>query len=131
MTESTDIAALPQINYADLPMAANRSAGWAKLRDMGPVVTGEGWYYLTRREDVLAALRNPGLFSSSRDFDDFISPVPLIPLACDPPDHTRYRRILHRFFSLQTLGAVLPSLRASATCTLPRLPLRIKAGAKL
>ena len=114
MTEPTELETLPHITYADLPMAAARSAGWAALRDLGPVVAGEGWYYLTRRDDVLAALRNPGLFSSSRNFDNLISPVPLIPLASDPPDHRRYRRILHPFFSPQTLGALLPSLREQA-----------------
>ena len=45
-------------------MARDRGAGWAKLRDLGPVVHGDGWYYLTRRDDVLAALRDPEVFSS-------------------------------------------------------------------
>jgi cytochrome P450 len=84
------------------------------LRELGPVVTGEGWYYLTRREDVLTALRNPDIFSSTRSFDGAVSPVPLIPLACDPPEHTRYRRILHPFFSPQALGSLMPSLQAQA-----------------
>ena len=38
--------------------------GWKTLRDAGPVVFMNGFYYLTRREDVLAALRNPKVFSS-------------------------------------------------------------------
>ena len=96
-------------------MSHDRGAGWARLRDLGPVVTGEGWYYLTRREDVLAALRNSAVFSSKRQFDDMVSAVPLIPLACDPPEHTRYRRILHPFFSPQALGLVMPALQAQAT----------------
>ncbi|MCT7657516.1 cytochrome P450 [Mycobacterium deserti] len=112
MTDST--AALPHVRYEDLPMSRDRGAGWAKLRGLGPVLQGEGWYYLTRREDVLAALRDPGTFSSRIAYDDMISPVPLVPLGFDPPDHTRYRRILHPFFSPQTLGALLPSLQAQA-----------------
>ncbi len=110
----TECKELPDILYADLPMSHDRGVGWAKLRDLGPVVTGEGWYYVTRREDVLTALRNPDIFSSTRSFDGAVSPVPLIPLACDPPEHTRYRRILHPFFSPQTLGSVLPSLQLQA-----------------
>ncbi|OAN37932.1 cytochrome P450 [Mycolicibacterium iranicum] len=105
---------LPQVLYSDLPMAADRGAGWATLRDMGPVLYGDGWYYLTRREDVLAALRNPEVFSSQIAYDDMISPVPLVPLGFDPPEHTRYRHILHPFFSPQTLGALLPSLQGQA-----------------
>ena len=111
----TDPAAgIPHVLYEDLPMSRDRAAGWSKLRDLGPVLWGEGWYYLTRREDVLAALRDPGTFSSRIGYDDMISPVPLVPLGFDPPQHTRYRRMLHRHFSLQTLNALLPSLQAQA-----------------
>jgi cytochrome P450 len=113
--------ALPHILYDGLPMAGDRGAGWAALRDLGPVVTGDGWYYLTRREDVLAALRDSEAFSSSRAFDTMVSPVPLIPLACDPPDHTRYRRLLHSFFSPQTLGRMLPSMQAQAAEIIERI----------
>ena len=41
-----------------------------------------------------------------------VSPVPMVPLAFDPPEHTRFRRILQPFFSPQTLGAMLPSLQS-------------------
>ena len=102
-------------------MSRDRGAGWAKLRDLGPVLYGEGWYYLTRREDVLAALRDPGVFSSRIAFDEMISPVPLVPLGFDPPEHTRFRRILHPFFSPQTLGSVLPSLQAQAIDIIERI----------
>jgi cytochrome P450 len=95
-------------------MTRDRGAGWATLRELGPVLWGDGWYYLTRRDDVLAALRNPEVFSSRIAYDDMISPVPLVPLGFDPPEHTRFRRILHPFFSPQTLGAMLPSLQAQA-----------------
>lgn len=108
------LSGLPHAIYDDLPMARDRGLGWATLRDLGPVVRGDDWYYLTRREDVLAALRNPEVFSSGIAYDDMISPVPLVPLGFDPPEHTRYRRILHQFFSPQTLAALLPSLQAQA-----------------
>jgi cytochrome P450 len=114
MTESHNPLGLPQVLYGHLPMSRDRGSGWAKLRDLGPVLYGEGWYYLTRREDVLAALRDPGVFSSRIAYDDMISPVPLVPLGFDPPEHTRYRRILHPFFSPQTLGSISPSLQAQA-----------------
>jgi cytochrome P450 len=114
MTETREAPDLPQVRYGDLPMTRDRGAGWATLRDHGPVLRGDGWYYLTRREDVLDALRNPEVFSSRIAYDDMISPVPLVPLGFDPPEHTRFRRILHPFFSPQTLGAMLPSLQAQA-----------------
>ncbi|OBB43665.1 cytochrome P450 [Mycobacterium sp. 852002-51961_SCH5331710] len=108
----TEALGLTQVRYEDLPMARDRGAGWAKLRDLGPVLYGEGWFYFTRRDDVLAALRDPETFSSRTDYDDMISPVPLVPLGFDPPGHTRYRRLLHPYFSPQTLSALLPSLQA-------------------
>jgi cytochrome P450 len=114
MTEPVDPQQLPQVTYADLPMSYDRGVGWAEVRDAGPVLYGEGWYYLNRREDVIAALRSPDIFSSRRAFDGMISPVPMVPLAFDPPEHTRYRRILHPFFSPQRLEAMLPSLQAQA-----------------
>ncbi|PRC46966.1 cytochrome P450, partial [Mycobacterium sp. ITM-2017-0098] len=114
MTDTQEAPDLPQVLYGDLPMARDRGTGWATLRELGPVLWGDGWYYLTRREDVLDALRNPEIFSSRIAYDDMISPVPLVPLGFDPPEHTRFRRILHPFFSPQTLGALLPSLQTQA-----------------
>ena len=55
---------LPRLEYSELPLAEDRGVGWKALRDAGPVVFMNGHYYLTRREDVLAALRNPKVFSS-------------------------------------------------------------------
>ncbi len=114
MTETFASPELPHILYEDLPMTHDRGAGWAKLRDLGPVVEGDNCFFITRREEILAALRDPEVFSSKTGYDDMISAVPLVPLGFDPPEHTRYRRILHPFFSPQTLGSVLPSLQAQA-----------------
>lgn len=105
---------VPQVLYEDLPMSRDRGEGWSMLRGLGPVLYGDGWYYLTRRDDVLAALRDPAVFSSRIAYDDMISPVPLVPLGFDPPEHTRYRRILHSYFSPQKLNSLLPSLQAQA-----------------
>lgn len=79
------------------------------------MVFGDDSYTLTRREDVLAALRDTDVFSSKSAFDGLGSPLPLVPIAFDPPEHTRFRRILHLFFSLHTLGAMLPSLQQQAS----------------
>jgi cytochrome P450 len=55
---------LPRLDFYSLPMGTDRALGWKTLRDAGPVVFMNGCYHLTRREDVLAALRNPKVFSS-------------------------------------------------------------------
>src|SRR5690606_16801516 len=105
---------VPELHWATLPMAADRGIGWKTLRDAGPVVYMDGWYYLTRRDDVLMALRNPQLLSSQRAFDELGSTLPLVPIAFYPPEHTRYRKILQPFFSPSTLKGMLPSLQRQA-----------------
>lgn len=105
---------LPVLDYASLPMAADRGVGWKVLRDAGPVVFMNGFYYLTRREDVLAALRNPTVFSSRLALQPPGSPLPVVPLAFDPPEHTRYRKILQPYFSPYGLSKSLPVLRRHA-----------------
>jgi cytochrome P450 len=104
---------LPRLEYSQLPMADDRGVGWKTLRDAGPVVFMNGHYYLTRREDVLAALRNPKLFSS-QILQPPGSPLPVVPLAFDPPEHTRYRKILQPFFSPHALSKSRPVLERHA-----------------
>lgn len=104
----------PELSFASLPMAADRGAGWKVLRDAGRVVLVDGIHYLTHRDDVLAALRDPELYSSKKAFDVLGSPLPLVPISFDPPDHTRFRKILQPFFSPHTLKQMLPALQSQA-----------------
>lgn len=106
---------LPRLEYSTLPMGADRGAGWKALRDAGPVVFMNGAYYLTRREDVLAALREANLFSAHLALQPPGSPVPVLPSAFDPPEHTRYRRILQPYFSPEALSKSRPVLQRHAT----------------
>ncbi len=105
---------LPRLEYSALPMAEDRGAGWKSLRDAGPVVFMNGHYYLTRREDVLAALHDPKVFSARLALQPPGSPLPVVPLAFDPPEHTRYRRILEPCFSPQALSESRPLLQRHA-----------------
>jgi hypothetical protein len=108
------IAGIPELEWSTLPMATDRGDGWKVLRDAGAVVSMDGWYYFTRREEVLTALRDPELFSSKKAFDELGSPLPLVPISFDPPEHTRFRKILQPFFSPHTLNDMLPSLQQQA-----------------
>jgi cytochrome P450 len=105
---------LPRLEYSKLPLAEDRGVGWKTLRDAGPVVFMNGFYYLTRREDVLAALRNPKVFSSRLALQPPGYPLPVLPLAFDPPEHTRYRKILQPFFSPHALSKSRPVLERHA-----------------
>ncbi|AKN17118.1 putative cytochrome P450 143 CYP143 [Mycobacterium haemophilum DSM 44634] len=102
---------LPRLEFSTLPMTTDRGAGWKTLRDAGPVVFMNGWYYLTRREDVLSALRDTKAFSSREALQPPGNPLPVLPLAFDPPEHTRYRKILQPYFSPAALNKALPTLR--------------------
>ena len=96
-------------------MAEDRTAAYSFLREAGPVLrTAFGSYLITSAGAAEFALRNPGLFSSQRAFDLVGSPLPLVPIAFDPPEHTRYRRILQPFFSPRGVAAWLPQVRALA-----------------
>jgi cytochrome P450 len=105
---------LPRLDYYSLPMSADRGVGWKTLRDAGPVVFMNGFYYITRREDVLAALRNPKVFSSRLALQPPGYPLPVLPLAFDPPEHTRYRKILQPYFSPHALSKSRPVLERHA-----------------
>lgn len=105
---------LPRLDYYSLPMGADRGVGWKTLRDAGPVVFMNGFYYITRREDVLAALRNPKVFSSRLALQPPGYPLPVVPLAFDPPEHTRYRKILQPYFSPHALSKSRPVLERHA-----------------
>jgi cytochrome P450 len=105
---------LPRLEHSTLPMAADRGVGWKTLRDAGPVVFMNGAYYLTRREDVLAALCQPNLFSAQLALQPPGSPLPVLPSAFDPPEHTRYRKILQPYFSPCTLSKSRPVIERHA-----------------
>jgi cytochrome P450 len=111
----------PQLSFVNLPMAADRGVGWKVLRDAGRVVSVDGIFYLTHRDDVLSALRDPALFSSKKAFDVLGSPLPLVPISFDPPEHTRFRKILQPFFSPHTLKEMLPSLQKQAIDIIERV----------
>lgn len=105
---------LPQLQFSTLPMAADRGVGWKALRDAGPVVFMNGAYYLTRREDVLAALADAKLYSAQLALQPPGSPVPVVPSASDPPEHTRYRKIMQPYFSPHALKKSQPIIQRHA-----------------
>jgi cytochrome P450 len=105
---------VPVLRLDQLPMAEDRTAAYEMLREAGPVIrTRFGALILVDREAAEFALRHPGLFSSRAAFA-VGSPLPLVPIAFDPPEHTRYRRILHPFFSPRGTAAWLPQVRSLA-----------------
>ncbi|NVI90824.1 cytochrome P450 [Actinomadura sp. BRA 177] len=94
-----------------LPMADDRGEGYAVMRAAGPVAQSDAGYLVTTRELGEYVFKNPETFSSKRAFDTLGSPVPLVPIAFDPPDHTRYRRLLQPFFTPRAAAALEQAVR--------------------
>ena len=102
------------VNINELPFAEDRSRAWRELREGGEAVASGEEIVLTSAAAVERAAKNPEHFSSARAFDRLGSPVPLIPIAIDPPDHTRFRRILDPFFGPRKMAERERELRAQA-----------------
>ena len=101
--------------FADLPMADSRTAAYAIVRDAGPIARGRyGSYLISSADAAEFALKHPELFSSRQAFDTVGSPLPMVPIAFDPPEHSRYRRVLQPFFSPRSTASWLPMVRTLA-----------------
>jgi cytochrome P450 len=97
----------------DAPMERDRSLGWRFVRAGGDVFqASDGQWFLTSTEAVDFAHRHPEIFSSAKAFDGLGSPVPLIPIAIDPPDHKRFRKVLDPMLAPRVVNAIEGSLRA-------------------
>jgi len=115
----------PPLHHKESPFfAADRAAYWRHLRELGPVVkidTGDPalhGYYLTRRDDVRAALLDPQTFASPPKtfaIQLFGAPLPQVPLSCATrSEHARFGSVLHPLFSPRALAPFAPDLRARA-----------------
>src|SRR3984885_12404767 len=113
----------PPLHHKESPFfAADRAAYWRHLRELGPVVkidTGDPMlhgYYLTRRDDVRAALLDPQTFASPPKtfaIQLFGAPLPQVPLSCATrAEHARFGKVLHPLFSPRALAPFAPDLRA-------------------
>jgi cytochrome P450 len=101
-------------SYEGAPMSQDRTIGWEYVRSQGEVFEADGTWYLTSYEAVRFAHRHPEIFSSAKAFDVLGSPVPLIPIASDPPDHVRYRRILDPMLAPRVINQMEDELRLQA-----------------
>ncbi len=80
-------------------------ATYRRMRDEEPVYYSENYdfYALTRHADVVAAIKDPETFSSSRGVDLAMvqsdDPVPPLIIMMDPPEHRRMRNLVNKVFT--------------------------------
>lgn len=87
------------------------------MRDLAPVVHidrggGLATTVVAKHEDVLTVLRTPEVFSSNADAVHIGQIRPLIPLQIDPPDHSKYRRLLDPLFAPKRIAPLEERTRA-------------------
>jgi cytochrome P450 len=102
---------------------------YARLRAETPIFWSEAWggWVFTRYADVTAILRDPERFSSAGRISYLLAQLPAeerrraellerhyaVGLAhSDPPDHTRLRTLLNRFFTPRHLEGLRPRIHA-------------------
>ena len=89
---------------------------YRRLRDEDPVHRSPaGYWVLTRFQHVFDAARDTATFSSAHGltFDDEGANLGVQTMVfMDPPEHTRYRRLVSRGFTPRNVEALEPALRA-------------------
>src|ERR1700721_2746876 len=130
----------PPLHHKESPFfAADRAAYWRHLRELGPVVkidTGDPTlhgYYLTRRDDVRAALLDPQTFTSPPKtfaIQLFGAPLPQVPLSCRTrEEHSRFGSVLHPLFSPRELAPFAGGLRSRAAKLVDKVAARRQCDA--
>lgn len=95
---------------------------YAELRQ-GPSayhVEGTDIYVLSRYAEINSALKEPTVFSSTGGVGPDWKAQPMMSM-CDPPEHTRLRRIVARAFTPRSVDALVPTITAQVDDLVTRL----------
>ena len=95
----------------DLQIDVDRDGVWRRLLAHGDTTQIDGTVAALSQQAVEAIMKHAEVFSSEKAFDALGSPLPLVPIAFDPPEHARYRRILQPFFSPRSIRPMESTLR--------------------
>jgi cytochrome P450 len=100
---------------------------FARLRREAPLVWSPvfGYWAASRHADVMTVSRDPATFCSSRGLLTFeigvTYPFPPTMMHTDPPEHTRYRKLVQPGFAPRVMRALETRLRARAAEFVDRL----------
>ena len=104
-------------DYHDAELWTDPYAVYEAMRNRCPIAHSPnhgGHWVITRYEHAHAAFQDPATFSSAVIAvpNNIGQQRPLIPIQLDPPDHSRYRRLLNPAFSPQAMAAMEPQIRS-------------------
>ena len=107
----------PDWNPTSDAVLHDQRAAYDEMRERCPAAYSDflGWS-LFRHQDVLRVLNDTGTFSSA------VSTHLSVPNGMDPPEHTRYRRIVERYFQPERMQAFAPQCRDIAASLVQSLP---------
>ncbi len=94
----------------DYDVDVDAQAVWKRLRDEAPVYRNEqfDFYALTRYDDVLPAMLDTETYSSAHATTiELMGPEPVTApmlIWMDPPDHTRFRKLVSRAFTPRAIA---------------------------
>jgi cytochrome P450 len=115
MSDIEDSPRSMSFDHRDEPSHNDPWPRWKRMRDEAPVEYSDaydGFYAISRYQDVADAARNTEVFSSAVIRN--IPPLPgprRPPVDYDPPDSRAYRQILNPYFSLAKVAEYEPWIR--------------------
>jgi cytochrome P450 len=106
------LSGAPDIDYnpIDYEIDARVQEVWRRMRDEAPLYRNDQYDFwaLSRYDDVLAAMLDPGTFSSASGttIEMLSAEMPRIPMMIfmDPPEQTWHRTIVSRAFTVRTMS---------------------------
>jgi cytochrome P450 len=114
MTSTEELA--PHFDLFNIEHVSRRWEVLGYGRQRCPVIhtdADEGYYIVTRYEDVRAVAEDPATFSSHEPGLRGV-PIRMPPLTEDPPRHSQFRRLLNKYFSRSYLLRYEDVMRAAA-----------------
>ena len=104
-------------NPRDPEVLDDQLAAYDAMRHRCPIAHSDYlWWSLFRHADVMRVLTNHKTFSNAASHH--LS----IPNAMDPPEHSGYRRIIERYFTLEHIAAFEPVCEAIGSALVAQLP---------
>lgn len=113
----------PHFDLTSPEVLADPDSTFEQMRQQCPIYHDQAvnTYVLTRFEDVRAAAANPAVFSSHRpifgkgdpELEEIAAkgwPEIATMTSSDPPEHTRYRKLVNRAFSPKAVAALEPAI---------------------